>query len=208
MTLTNGALRALTGSPRTGGYRTNRLMSLASAPIFGGWGPFHLGHVDQMRRDPQIKLCLGYRKAPLYQAEFVVEAANPEEKAYVEASYTRFWRKSLRLALRSYEYGYAGCEVLYKQKAGRIIFDRLKYIHPSDVVPYTLKSQLAYMRVIMSTGAPVELTAATQELPGKAFWLAHDADCNPWFGQSVMETIWVPWRMKNMPQGALEVLFK
>jgi hypothetical protein len=207
MSMSNGAIKALTGPPRTGRYRSSSI-GFMGAQVFGGWGAWHLGYVDQMRKHPQIKLCLGYRKAPLFSAKFMVNAANPQEKAYVEATYQRFMRKSLRVALRSYEYGYAPAETLFKVKNGAILFDRLKPIHPRDAVPWTVNGQLHHVEITMNNGPAVQLAGSQSELPGKAFWIAHDSDWNPWFGHSIFETIFVPWRMSTMPQGAQETLFK
>jgi hypothetical protein len=204
----NGAAAKLLNTPRTGRYKSNRLPMMVGAPIFGGWGAFNLGWIDIMKRDSQVKLCLGYRKSPLFSAKFMVNAPQPEEKAYVEATYQRFWRKSLRVALRSYDYGYAPAEALYKQKSGRILFDRLKAVHPMDAVPWTVDGQLAFVEVQMPQGSPVRLEAGTTQMPAKGFWIAHDHDWNPWWGHSILDAAWVPWRMKTMPQGAQETVFK
>lgn len=202
----NGAAKLL-GKPMLGKYRHSGT-SMMFGSVFGGWGQFQPHWVDIMKRDAQVNLCLAFRKAPLSGAKFMVNCQDPREKAYVEAAYQRFWRKSLRVALRAYEYGYCPAEVLYKQKGGFILFDRLKAVHPRDAVPFTVDGQLAYVQVQVPNGGPVNLDGATAQMPGKAFWLAHDQDWNPWFGHSILEAAWVPWRMKTMPGGAQETLFK
>lgn len=202
----------LLGRPLTGGYRRQSMPFVVGAPIFGAWGSFHLGWVDLMKQDYQIELCLGYRKTPLSSAKFQVHCQDAEEKAYVEATYQRFWRKSLHVATRCYEYGYSPSEVLWKLKHGRILFDRLKAIHPTDATPWTIQGQLAAVEVRIAqggvgSGGSVKLPGATTAMPGKGFWIAHNADWNPWWGHSVLTACWLPWRMKTMPGGLQETLF-
>ena len=64
------------GKPKTADYR----------PTATGWplwlvpnlGLFNLADVDVMRLDPQVSLCLAFRKAPIATAEFEYEASSEE----------------------------------------------------------------------------------------------------------------------------------
>lgn len=221
----------LLGPPKTANYRPSYVPGPEWA--MNGIGLFNNRVVDDMRRDPQVSLCFGYKKSIVFTAEFEYEANSPEIKRFVEENHQRFWRKGLPIALEKLAYGYTGSESMYRMKDGLYQWDYLKPIYPSDVLPWTVKGQLAYLTVgsgMLSVlgGRPwnankekdeeddddraingsVKLRAATSHKPGKGIWFVHDNIYSQWFGRSCLAPAWTPWRWKTMPDGANEIIAK
>lgn len=216
MSETNGNTKEkdLLGPPKTAGYRP----TATAYPAWdaSNWGAFNLAIVDDMRRDPQVSLCMSYKQAPLFTAEFEIKAGDQREQSYVAQNLERFWRKSLAIALESDAYGYGGSEALYKEEGGRVTFDALKPLHARDVKPWTARGRLDHVRLIHSyvdqaneqPEGGIILEGATRTKPAKGFWCVHDPKYNHWFGRSLLVAAWWPWRLKSMPDGANETLFK
>lgn len=212
-------VNGLVGPPKTRDYRPSFFFG---GGLFGfGNQQFHNRDVESMRRDAQVSLCIGYRKAPVHTAEFDYAANSPAVKKFIEETTKRFWRKSLPVALESVDYGYCGSEALYKLDSSGPSFDKLKPLLPWDVRPYTKAGQLDSVRV-MSAGSRgqqgkqrsqglVELKAATPKVPAKGVWFVHNQSSgmyNQWFGLSEYAPAWNPWRWKTMPDGAQDIIGK
>lgn len=206
----------LLGPAKTQAYRPTAISSIWGGP--GGIGLFSLSLIDEMRRDWQINQALSFKQAPLHTAEFEVKANSPKVKAFVEKTIKRYWRKSLGVALECMPYGFSGSEVLYKEEDGLLQFDSLKYLHPRDVRPWTAGGKLAFVKVVQSFGGTlpgadsatggVKLESATKARPAKGFWTVYDKKFSAWYGRSILTSAWWPWRLKTMPDGAMESLAK
>lgn len=175
----------------------------------GAFGMFSLAYVDEMRTDPQVRLCLAYKQAPLFTAEFEIEAEDPRVQQFVQETLERFWRKSLAYALESYAYGYMAGEYVYKEEDGLVQFDCIRPVHPRDAKVWTHAGKIAWVRVTHVEGSGyVDLEGAQPGRPAKGFWLTYDPTYNPFYGRPALAAAWWPWRLKVMPDGAMETLFK
>lgn len=225
--------RMLLDPPRTSDYHATRPMMVSSYFGLQGWGIFSLGIVDEMRHDPQVFLGMEQRQGPMHLAEFEVDAKRPEVKKFVEDTREKIWNKSLGTALECDPYGYGCSEVIYDDVRGKVRFEDLRPVHPRDAKPYVYQGQLAYVFVnsmmpisvsggaleigtptlnresgTTSAGGDIRLNGSRPNVPGKCLWTVHDQKYNRWYGRSVMLPVFWPWRLKSMPDGALENLAK
>jgi hypothetical protein len=220
---TRGVEDELLGPPRTMHYRPTYISGplWGQAGITGFAGIFSLGIVDAMRRDPQVGLGIKFKQAPLHTAEFEIKASSPIIEKYVEKGLHRFWQGSLTNALECMPYGFCCSEVMYKDEDGAIHFDHLKPLHPRDTRPFLYRGQLAYVEVreAMDTAGQALDAAGNRALrlegprknkPPKAFWNIYDGQgpYNEWYGFPAVMPAWWFWRVKTMPDGAFETLFK
>lgn len=201
----------LTGPPRTGDYRP----SVAATPEWygGNWGGFSLGIVEDMRRDSQVNLCLGYRSAPLHVAEFEIECSHGGAQAWIEKTLRAFWDQGLEVALEDEAYGHAAAEAVYDEDEGTINLKRLEAIHPRDCRPYVRGGSLESVRVRTlpdpeGADGGLRLEAAAMRRPAKGLWFVHDSKYDRWNGKTSLIPAWWPWRLKTMPDGGMESLFK
>ncbi len=209
----------------TSGYRPDPIGSGASWGMPGAYGMFRLEQVEDMRKDPQVQLCLEYKAAPIYTAEIEIVCQDNRVKEYLLEQKERFWKKSLSAALEDLAYGYNGSEALYYRKEGIYHFDYLKSFLWKDAKPRTWKGKLVCVRVgnIRSepgttpntlrtndqvSGAFVDLPTAGSAWPAKGVWYVHNPRTNPWYGRPITVPMWFPWRMKNMPDGILDDILK
>ncbi len=174
-----------------------------------GWGAFNLSVIDSMRRDPAVVLALAYKKALLHIAEFDVQAQDPKVQQFVAETLQRFWQHGLAYALQCMDFGYTPAEVLYEEEDGLLRYHTLRWIHPRDAQPWTLKGKLQKIRIqSVKETSYCDLDAATDDRPAKGVWFVYDAQYNPWWGRSLLCSSWYPWRCKTMEDGASENLFK
>ncbi len=216
--MSRNRVKGLLGPPRTAGYRP----SSGQAPDWmgGNWGAFSAGIVDEMRKDAQVNLCLGYRATPLYQAEFEIECKNGNAQPFITKTLKAFWDTSLDMALEDEAYGHAPSEACYMERDGELRFSHLEPIHPRDARPWTLHGELESVRLNDSAAGDVgyedeggsstgvRLEAATEDRPAKGCWWVHEAKYDRWNGFSTLVAAWWPWRLKTMPDGGMESLFK
>lgn len=218
----------LLGSPVTAEYRPSRPLTLGTWFGAQGYGPFTLSITDEMRHDPVVRMSMKQSDAPLYLSEFEYECGNPAVLKFIQETLEDIWKKGLDTILECVPYGYACAEAMYKDEGGLIKFDSLKHLHPRDTVPFTYKGRLAYALIgsalMTSTNdwnrlegedtkkvteyGGVKLRASRESLPAKALWSVHEGQYNQWYGMSAMMPVWWPWRLKTMPDGALENLAK
>ncbi len=202
-------VQKLTAKPKTKDYRIGAILP--------GWGyewpgtvNFNLREIDQMRKDEQVKSCLRYKKSPLFTAEFDVKTSSPRVEQFVRLQLERFWKKSLGVALKCYDYGFVGAEVLYKMTGGLLHFDALKFLHPFHTRAWTQDGMLKFIRVNGGTGGQgtVDLPCAQKRVPAKGVWFVNEPEQNPWYGCSILEAAWWPWRLKSMPDGGRDIVHK
>ena len=207
----------LLGKPKTANYRPAVSIGVPAWAAPTGWGYFSLGIVDEMRKDWQVSQALAFKQAPLYTAEFEFKASSPEVQRYAEETVDRFWNKSLGYALECMPFGYSTAEPLYKDEGGVIKFDVLKPVHPRDAEPWVNEGTLAYVKVQThgqmagndeGAGGKIVLEAARRNVPAKGYWNVFEPKYVPWYGRPVLMPSWWPWRIKVMPDGAMESAFK
>lgn len=193
---------------KTANYRP----SVTSLPEWSGameGAAFTLIEVDQMRGDAQIELCLEYKVAPLYNAEFEYVARSPQIQQYIQRQVERFWQHSLQIALECLPYGRSGAEVLTRDEGGLTHFHSLEWLHPRDVRVFTCNGTLAYLAVRNVEGCPnLKLYAAQQGKLPECAWFVYGGKRSRWYGRSILFPSWWYWRTKVMPDGANETLYK
>lgn len=201
-------------------------------------GAFNLALVDQMKEDDAVWLNLEYKKTPVYSAELVVCAPGEEEeavkpnptkpfqsrvdpmlKAFVGGFYRRLWSQSMPNILRSYEYGHSPGEAIYSDNGKAVLFRGIKPLYPKDCTPYTLYGQTAYVELHSAPrdadgkqpddgDEPIQLEGPRDLRPAKGVWFVHDSTYEKFYGRSVLRGAWWPWRLKTMPDGVTELIFK
>lgn len=106
--------------------------------------------VREMLRDPQVRLCLAMRSAPIFGVEFAyvdgigqdgkpnwvpgVKARNPIVAAWVQRQLQTIWNSFLQHLLESQTWGWAGGEVTLRLSETNLIeIDALHPRHPKDI---------------------------------------------------------------------------
>jgi len=106
--------------------------------------------IREMLRDPQVRLCLAMRQAPIFGAEFAyidgvgqdgkptwvpgVKARNPIVAAWVQRQLQTIWNSYLPHLLASQTWGWAGGEVTLRLTESNLIeIDTLHPRHPKDI---------------------------------------------------------------------------
>lgn len=200
------------GTPLTEGPLSRGYLHLPS--IMPTWWsrklpPLTYWYIEQMLTDPQVRLSLMTRKAPLRKATIVIRAANPNVREYVVQTFQRIWRNGLRKILRGFEYGYSAAEILWRIENRTICYTGLKDFHAADARPLTWEGKLAGIRLRNTQSSytnifsgstsnedganpnhrprlPVRAGGSIDLLGARALWYTHDAAYGNWFGQSVL----------------------
>lgn len=154
---------------------------------------------EAMLVDPHIQYGLYLIKGPIYSnSRFIVKSENEELRQFIIDQLTRFWRTSAQIALESMDYGWYGCEIMYRYHEGRLQFDYLDPASPLIVRPFVDKgvlSAVSFESDNQATGGNINL------LPPKAFWTVHNRKKNRWFGQSRLYGSHIPWVEYNGNEG-------
>mgnify|MGYP003541741797 CR=1 FL=1 len=179
----------LLGPPITAEYEPPDLA--LSAHFFHPNRPlFTLWHVDAMLTDSRVSFGLDLIRGPIISnAHFSVITKNLALKEFINQQIDRFWRNSIGSALRCMEYGFVGCEVLYRTVDNMVQFDKLKFLHPHNTRVVTIKGQFVGMDVekigtqdaIVYIGRP------------KAFWSVHNKSAHTWYGRSRLRGAFLAW---------------
>lgn len=167
------------------------------------------GDVLRMVEHPAVKGPLGYYRSGCANPEFEAEASGEAEKAFALAETEAFWDRSLSRAQLSYEYGWVGCEALYRVENGRHHFDGLHPFAPQDVRPITHEGKIVGVRVanLVNDAQQQGVTLwVSKKIPSKGFWHAHQPKYHPWFGRSQLSSGWRPWRRLATRDAAEEVI--
>lgn len=189
-------------TPLTLGARLPQAASAASR--VDNVPPFHLGIVELMRYDPQVRIGLGARNGLLMSAEVNVSGGPRETTAWVQAQWDRIWATSATQLLRTKLYGYLPFEVMYRlvqggRFDGAIEFDRLEERHPRSA------------RLVQRDGLLVGFEQATSQTPvrvlaPKALVTTFDAEFGNPYGCSLLERAYRPWHEKWTAGGCKKTL--
>ena len=173
--------------------------------------PFSFITIYNMLVDPEIRMSLATRCAPLYGAEFGfeqdgqftpgIESDRPEVAVFVERQLKKIWRNHLHEITASQVWGWSGGEVVLKLGTSKLIeIDRIEPRHAQDT------------RLILRQGAPVGVEFGRIEHEGKvsisfpqAFFHSHNPDPGQHYGQSCLMGAYSPWADKWLDGGALDV---
>ena len=186
--MNNALANELLRPPLTGDYEPPDLA--LSAHYFHPNRPlFTLWHVDAMLTDARVKFGLDLLRGPIISNSKILVNADLPVKTYLIEQINRFWRNSIQLALRFMDYGYLGCEVIYRTSRGRLAFDRLKFLHPHHTRVVTIDGNYVGIEVArignvldtMYVGRP------------KCIWFVHARDQHAWYGRSRLRGSFLAW---------------
>jgi hypothetical protein len=168
--------------------------------------PFHLGIVELMRFDPQIRIGLGARNGLLMSAEVTVRGGDRMIAAWVQQQWERIWATSAPQLLRTKLYGYLPFEVMYRvahggRFDGAIEFDRLEERHPRAARLLSRDGQLVGFEITTHGGRkPLRVLAP------KALVTTFDAEFGNPYGTSLLERAYRPWHEKWTAGGCKKTL--
>jgi hypothetical protein len=173
--------------------------------------PFDFWAIMQMLNDPQVRLSLAIRSAPLYGVEFGykdqgqfiagVKCQRPEVAAFIESQVKKIWLNHLQDILKAQIWGWSGAEVCLKiGSSGLIEINRLEFRNAQDI------------RLLKSDGKPAGVLFSRIEDKGsvaisfpEAFFHAHNPEPGQDYGTSILKGAFAPWCDKWLNGGALDV---
>lgn len=151
---------------------------------------FTLWHVDAMLTDPRVRFGLDLLRGPIIaDSHFVVHSKNAILKRFLEDQLNRFKRTSLGIALRYMDYGFLGCEVIYRYIDNLVQFDRLKFLHPHNTRVVTVKGNIVGMDV---SRVGTQTTTVYVGKP-KSIWFTHARDNHAFYGRSRLRGAFLAW---------------
>ena len=179
----------LLGQPITAEYEPPDLA--LSAHFFHPNRPlFTLWHVDAMLTDARVRFGLDLLRGPIISnSHFAVYTKNLALKDFLERQLNRFKQNSLPIALRCMDYGFLGCEVLYRSVENLLQFDKLKFLHPHNTRVVTKQGNYCGIEV----GRVGQADAATFIGRPKSFWTVHARDSHIWYGRSRLRGAFLAW---------------
>lgn len=179
----------LLGPPITAEYEPPDLA--LSAYFFHPNRPmFTLWHVDAMLTDARVRFGLDLLRGPIISnSHFAVYTENAALKEFLERQLNRFKQNSLPIALRCMDYGFLGCEVLYRTVENMLHFDKLKFLHPHNTRVVTRQGNYIGIEV----GRIGQADAAVFIGRPKSFWTVHARDSHIWYGRSRLRGAFLAW---------------
>jgi hypothetical protein len=176
--------------------------------------------IELMLIHPVVLNCLNFYKGGIAAVEFWGGPApdgnpqgrpicpeNDEIADFIHLQCQRFWERGVPKLQGGYEYGWIGCEAIYVEQDGKMLWHDFVQFSPRDVFLLTQSSEPVGIRVkqIRSASGSVPNTTAQQEggidlwmaskdIPAKGVWYAHNPRYNQFYGQSQLLGAWKPWR--------------
>lgn len=145
--------------------------------------------IDAMLTDARVVFGLKLIRGPiLSNSKFFINTRSAALKKFLIQQISRFWRNSASLALRSMDYGYLGCEVLYRSYDHQLQFDKLKFLHPHSTRVVTRKGQMVGMEVARAKNNQTLFLGRP-----KCFWNIHQRDQHVWYGRSILRGAFLAW---------------
>jgi hypothetical protein len=179
------------------------MMPYQRIPIFR---PFV--HVERMLRDPRVEIALSYLKGSVLSlSRFFVDEDDEEIKEYLVSQINRWWVTSATKQLTSLEWGYAGCEVLYKVLDDRIQFDNTKPFYATDIEAVTQDASFCGIRIQRGFNHTDGSGSNEAKFIGgpKALWHVYRRERHPWYGQSRLLPAYPPWVEMTSEGGARDI---
>jgi hypothetical protein len=182
--------------------------------------PFNFEIIYYMLMDPEVRLALKTRSAPLYGTEFAykesdptnpkgfkwtpgIESSRPEVGVFIQRQIERIWRLNLHHILKAQIWGWAGGEMVFKLGDSKLIeVDRLEARHADDM--RLLKSESTGDRIGLRIKRIKNSSQVDLQFP-YAFFHSHDRDAGLDYGSSVLLGAYSPWSDKWLNGGALDV---
>lgn len=211
MTATNG----FTEGSKTVGY-------VATQPINANavgqpWG-FSRYEIEQMDKDPRVRIGFRILCAPVEAATWKIECDDPDTEEFLDRTITQFWQADLTKALGYLKYGSLGAEPVYDfdEDAGEWNYKTLKDFHISDVRPLHDRGDVVginvygvqdgvYTRRPIDPDTPRKKGSAVSLLSPSSFWIANEPKHSSFYGFSRYEGAFEPWKEKRGKHGAIDV---
>ncbi len=218
----------LLGEPFTQGYRpTLPLWAMFTTDVAPQL--YLLRDVELMMIHPVCLNALNYFKAGISGAEFEVESDNPAADLFIMDQCVRYWDRGVPKIQAGYEYGWIGCENMFSDRDGPLMWDDLIHFSPRDCFLLTQDTRPVGVRVKNIYSQPqlqddaihdiarrqsgfakpvgvADLWTATDTIPAKGLWYAHNPRYSQWYGQSQFLGAWKPWRRLAWKDGAETVI--
>jgi hypothetical protein len=199
----------LTGEPLTTGYKP-------TLPLWALWVTdtipqfYLLRDIEMMMIHPTVLNALNYFKGGIAGAEFDLTCQDQIAAPWIMDQCQRFWDRGVPKLQGGYEYGWIGCEALYKGEGAELEWDDFIQFSPRDVFLLTQAAKPVGLRVRQIVEQPQrdqnskadgqlhggtrDLWLATEDIPAKGIWYAHNPRYSTYYGQSQLLGAWRPWR--------------
>lgn len=155
-----------------------------------GRPPFNSGVISAMLTDPRVIYGLWLLKGPIVcNAHVKVECDDETIKQFVIDQINRVWSNlEIVKVLKAIEWGYSGCEVLYREKDGLVQIDTFRDFHTPDVKP-VVKDGTAIGMTVRNPGAQQDVYLGFP----KSILHLHWRERNRFYGLSRLFGAHVPW---------------
>lgn len=207
----------LSSEPLTQGYRpTLPLWALYTADTVPQF--YLLRDVELMMIHPVVLSALNFFKGGIAGVEFDIPSDSSEVSEFVGAQCQRWWDRGVPKIQGGYEYGWIGCENMFSDADGPLVWDDLIQFSPRDVYLLTRDARPIGIRVKQvkptdrnetfpraddSVGAgAIDLWMGTEDIPAKGLWYPHNPRYSQYYGQSQLLGAWRPWRRLAWKDGA------
>lgn len=133
-----------------------------------------------------------------YYFPYTVRCDNEEQGNFILDQLKRLWNVAIFKILQNVEYGWSGCEVVYKQnKKKQLVFDNMVPYHPYELNVVVKNGHIIGFRRITDNSGFVPL--------GKGFWSLHKRETNLFYGDSRLRGAHIPWHETWMIGGARDI---
>jgi len=133
-----------------------------------------------------------------YHFPYAICCENKDIEAWVIDQYNRFWETGLHKALTAIEWGFSGCQVMYKlDDKNRLNYDNL-------ILYKQEKCRVVTKQHGIIGFVPDPHSNNYIPLP-KGFWHLHQREQNAYYGQSRLKGAHVPWHEEWMQGGARDI---
>ena len=202
-----------TAPPLTTGYT-------ATLPLWAwesDWLPqiYLIRDIELMMTHPIVRSAINYFKAGIAAVEFDISSLDQRVTDFVLAMCQRFWDRGVPVLQNGYEYGWIGAECNYRLEDGLLEWDSLDHFSPRDTFLLTQAKIPVGVRIKNITQPSpespikhgrVDLWMASEDVPAKGLWYAHEPRYSKWYGQSQLIGAWRPWRRLAWKDGAETVI--
>lgn len=169
--------------------------------------------IRYMQLDQTIVLGLAMRSAAVANSQIAyqvgqdwtpgVNAKNPDVKAWVERTISRFRTLDLANMLKAQVWGWAAGEIVWEVEDGLLEYQEIIAREPRDCVPLERDGRLSGVRFMSSShSGSAHIDCA---VPGKAMWHGYNDEASRYHGMSVLRGSYSAFADKWFDGGALDV---
>lgn len=194
---------SLTGEPLTQGYQPTLPNWALSTDASFLPQIYILRDLELMLTHPMVRSTYNYFCGGLAGAEIEGASDSTEIQQFGQEMCNRYWEHGMPLVQGGYEYGWLGLEPTYAEDKGGLAWTGLLPFSPLDVFLLTQGHTPVGMRVKnVPDKGNVDLWLASDGVPAKALWYAHQPRWNRFYGRSQLFGAWRPWRRLAWKDGA------